>query len=441
MNELDGVGQQAKQDMRFDNLADWLRWQESLHINEIELGLDRCREVAVRLGIDRANYHVVSVAGTNGKGSSVEMLHSILSAQGYRLGCYTSPHLLRYNERIRLFGQPVEDQQICEAFQRIDEARKEISLTYFEFNTLAAMYLFFHAEIDLAILEVGLGGRLDAVNLLDADLALVTSIDLDHQDWLGDNRESIGREKAGIFRHNQYAVCADPDSPESIRLTAESLGTQLSLLNRDFSYSRQSQEWCWQASDQVLDGLPLPNLVGDFQLQNAAGVLMILNRLKDKFPVSPEAIRYGLTHVSLAGRFQCFDGDVQVVLDVAHNPQAAALLVETLHSRPVAGRTHIVFGMLKDKDVIGVVRLLAEIADDWYVAGLGVARGMDCESQVEIIQQIDKGGPVNSYESVTLAYSNAERAARVGDRILVVGSFLTVSAVLKMMNDEGQIQP
>ncbi len=434
MHETGSIAGEGRGAMRFETLNEWLAWQETLHVSEIELGLDRCREVAQRLGIDRASYYVISVAGTNGKGSSVEMLQGVLLAAGYRVGSYTSPHLIRYNERIRLLGEEVEDALLCEAFARIDNARGDISLTYFEFSTLAALTIFQQAGIDMAILEVGLGGRLDAVNLLDADQALVTSIDLDHQDWLGDDRELIGAEKAGIFRRAQQAVCADPNPPASIGETASGLGTRLSQLNQDFSYQPGAGVWHWRSSGTELMDLPLPNLAGDIQLQNAAGVLKIIENLQNRFPVPREAIDRALAELCLNGRFQRLPGDIEVILDVAHNPHAAGFLASTLQATASSGRSLLVFSMLKDKDISAVVQCLGVVADAWYVADLQAPRAMDAESQAGIIRETLPDSKVATFDSVDAAFNMARRDARPGDRILVIGSFLTVAAVLKQQD-------
>jgi len=279
--------------MRFDTLDDWLSWQETLHPTEIELGLERVGTVLARLELTQPNFTLITVAGTNGKGSSVAMLEAILLAAGYHVGSYTSPHLLTYNERIKLDGTPVDDAMLCESFERIDQARgayphdpavQEISLSYFEFGTLAAIDILHRAGVDVAILEVGLGGRLDAVNVLDADVALITAIDVDHCDWLGNDRETIGRERAGIMRAGRPAVCAGPLPPTSLLKHAAELGTPLSLIQRDFSITQQGEQWDWRGAGQVWRQLPVPALSGAFQLHNAAGVLAVLAALAEAFP-------------------------------------------------------------------------------------------------------------------------------------------------------------
>lgn len=415
--------------MRFSSLAQWLEWQESLHPSAIDLGLERPGKVLQTMGLGLPRHTVITVAGTNGKGSSVAMLESVLIAAGYRVGAYTSPHLLRYNERIRINGEPAEDNAICEAFARIDDARGDTSLTYFEFGTLAAFDLFARADLDVAVLEVGLGGRLDAVNLLDADVALVTAIDIDHAAWLGDDREAIGREKAGIFRAHKPAVCSDPHPPASLLAYAAELGCELTLPDRDFSWQQEADGWRWQGSGRVLTGLPLPALRGEFQLQNAAGVLQVLGLLGDNLPVSPQYLRQGLISVSLPGRFQVLPGVVPLVLDVAHNPQSAAALADNLRQMSVAGKTRAVVAMLADKDMGRVVAELSAVVDRWYVAGLDVWRGCDAARLAEVVERQCKA-PLLRFDQVSGALAAAHAEASDGDRIVVFGSFHTVAEAL-----------
>jgi len=412
--------------MRFHSLDDWLSWQESLHPNAIDLGLDRPGKVLARMGISKPAPVVISVAGTNGKGSSVALLESILLAAGYRVGCYTSPHLLRYNERIRVDGTEVEDAALCESFERIDQARGDISLTYFEFGTLAAFDLFARAGLDVAVLEVGLGGRLDAVNLIDADVVLVTAIDLDHAAWLGDNRELVAREKAGIFRADHPAVCSDPRPPQSLSAYADELGTPLYCLERDFHYAPAAEEWSWQGPGQPRLALPLPALRGEFQLQNAAGVLMVLDLLAERLQVSTQQMRQGLLAVHLAGRFQLFPGAVSEIVDVAHNPQSAEALAQNLRRLPGGGRTLAVCAMLADKDLAAVVKAMQPVVDLWYVAGLDVARGCDAASLAKVVVEVT-GKPTASHAAVAEALAQARAEAHAGDRIVIFGSFYTVA--------------
>lgn len=415
--------------MRFPTLDAWLAWQETLHPSAIELGLERPGQVLAALGLTSPGHTVITVAGTNGKGSSVAMLEGILLAAGYRVGCYTSPHLLRYNERVRIDGEPVSDEALCESFERIDQARGETSLTYFEFGTLAAMDIFARAGLDVAVLEVGMGGRLDAVNLQDADVALVTAIDVDHAAWLGNDREAIGREKAGIFRAQRPAVCSDPNPPASLLQHARELGTDLYLLGKEFRYAASDASWNWQGPTVSYDGLPMPVLRGCFQLQNAAGVVMALTLLEDRLPVSPAQLRQGLQRVSLPGRFQVLPGAVATILDVAHNPQSAEALAANLEAQPVAGRTHAVVGVLADKDLGGVLGPLRDIIDLWYPASLDVPRGADFltlqHALAEQGLEAERG-----FDSVSEALVAARACARPGDRIVVFGSFYTVAEAL-----------
>jgi dihydrofolate synthase/folylpolyglutamate synthase len=415
--------------VRFHTLQAWLDWQETLHPAAIELGLERPGKVLQTLGLGSPQHTVITVAGTNGKGSSVAMLESILRAAGYRVGCYTSPHMLQYNERIRIDGEPVDDARLCEAFDRIDRTRGDISLTYFEFGTLAAFEIFDRAALDVVVLEVGMGGRLDAVNLLDADVALVTAIDVDHAAWLGDDREAIGYEKAGIFRSGLPAVCSDPQPPQSLLQQAGELGAQLYCLGQEYRYQSEGDSWNWQGPSMRRDALPLPNLRGAFQLQNAAGVLMVLALLAEKLQVAPQHLRQGLLAVSLPGRFQVWPGEITTILDVAHNPQSAAALAANLAAMPVAGATHAVVAMLADKDVVSVLQYMAGVVDHWYLAGLDVFRGADGATLATALSElgIAAGAP---HASVTEALSAARQASRPGDRIVVFGSFYTVAQAM-----------
>lgn len=415
--------------MRFPTLDAWLTWQETLHPSAIELGLERPGRVFEALNLGRTNHAVITVAGTNGKGSSVAMLESILLGAGYRVGCYTSPHLLRYNERVRLNGEPVSDQVLCEAFERIDQARGETSLTYFEFGTLAAMDIFARADLGVVVLEVGMGGRLDAVNLQDADVALVTAIDVDHAAWLGDDREAIGREKAGVFRPQCPAVCSDPKPPLSLLQYARELGTELYRLDEEFHYRAGDHRWRWDGPTVSYDELPFPALHGKFQLQNAAGVLMALALLGERLPVSREHIEEGLKRVSLPGRFQPLTGVVTTFVDVAHNPQSAEALAANLKQTPVVGQTHAVVGMLADKDIPEVLKPLLEVIDFWYPATLEVPRGAQASLLIESLTAL--GVAVEcGYPSVDEALADASGKARPDDRIVIFGSFYTVAEAM-----------
>lgn len=421
--------------MRFDKLADWLAWQETLNFNEIELGLERCQAVASRMSLGQPDYSFVSVSGTNGKGSSVAMLSSIMQQAGYKTGVYTSPHLIEYNERIRINGENVSDEMLCEAFQAIDDARGETKLTYFEFGTLAAYYIFEQQAVDFAVFEVGLGGRLDAVNMMDATVALVTSIAIDHVDWLGDNRNDIAVEKAGIMRSGHAAVCSDLDTPESLIKFATDNHVELYRNDEGYQFDYSPDAWNWCDDHVRYQNLPRPNLRGDFQLMNAAGVLKTIQCLPKHYQVSEDAIRLGLQNVQLAGRIQVIPGEVEYVLDVAHNPHAAKILANYLQANPVAGEQYLLIGMLKDKDASGVITEIKSFIDSWHVASLDSSRGTESDA---LIKQLETAGVTNStaYNSVALAYSEIKKVTKAGDRVLVAGSFLTVSAVMKIMEQE-----
>lgn len=415
---------------RFSCLADWLAWQESLHFTAIELGLDRCNKVAQRLGLLQLNSKVISVSGTNGKGSSAAMLDAMLRKSGYKVGTYTSPHLSRYNERICIDGMQVTDEQLCASFDRIDRARGDISLTYFEFGTLAALDLFRQAELDIVILEVGLGGRLDAVNILDADVALVVTIDLDHEKWLGYDRESIGREKAGIFRAGRPAVCSDLVAPQSIAACARQAGARLYQAGRDFSAIVHTEGWTWRCADTVYEGLPKPGVNNNRQVQNAAGVLMALNTLAAEFPVGLDTISACLRDFRLDGRFQTIPGETPFILDVAHNPQAVSALVENVKKIPGFGETHVVIGMLKDKNHDAVFAQLTDIAEHWYLVELHEERAASLAELAGALEKYRDGAEVKQFDTVGGALAAAGSCARTGDRIIVTGSFVTVGAAI-----------
>jgi dihydrofolate synthase / folylpolyglutamate synthase len=419
--------------LRFNSLDKWLVWQESLHFTAIELGLERCRRVANNMGLLKPSYNVISVAGTNGKGSSITMLDQILRNANYKVGRYTSPHLLKYNERICINGQEVTDTELCESFDRIDRARGDISLTYFEFGTLAALDLFRQHNIELAILEVGLGGRLDAVNVLDADVALITSIDIDHQQWLGDNRESIAREKAGIFRNKALAICSDPNPPQSLLDCAEALGTPLLVSGRDYCYSINADTWSWNSNGSSLKELARPMQYCDFQLQNAAGVLMVLDKIQHEYPVSLKDIQQGLNGFRLNGRMQIIPGEVPKILDVAHNRESVRVLVENLREMSCLGKTHILVGMLKDKDHLEVFKVLKEVADSWNIVSLSQERGCDAKTLLSDLKVLGIDDNVSEFESVDKALDKLHQSSTSGDRIVITGSFLTVGAALRYL--------
>ena len=424
---------------RFSRLADWLAWQESLHFTAIELGLDRCNRVAERMGLLEPASKVISISGTNGKGSSAAMLDAMLRRSGYKVGTYTSPHLTSYNERICIGGKQVTDYQLSRSFDRIDRARGDISLTYFEFGTLAALDIFRNAEPDIIILEVGLGGRLDAVNILDADIALLVTVDMDHEKWLGYTRESIGREKAGIFRQGRPAVCSDTRPPVSIAACAGATGALLYQAGREFTYAIGKDTWDWKYDGKVYERLPKPSINNNRQVENAAGVLMVLEAMAVEFPVNRETVSACLRDFRLAGRFQVIPGEIPCILDVAHNRQAIAALVENVKKIPCVGETHVVIGMLKDKNHAAVFEALAQIADHWYVADLQADRAASPAELAGVLGQYENPGNIKQFQTVHAALADAEARTLVGDRIIVTGSFVTVgSAIDYLKRDWGR---
>ncbi|VAX14529.1 Dihydrofolate synthase @ Folylpolyglutamate synthase [hydrothermal vent metagenome] len=431
---------------RFDNLHDWLRWQETLHPEEIELGLARIAAVFQRLQASSFSCPVITIAGTNGKGSSLRMLESIYLAEGYRTCVYSSPHLLRYNERIRINGEEAADADIVAAFARIDAARADISLTYFEFGTLAALDIFMRQQVDVVLLEVGLGGRLDAVNIIDADVALLTAISLDHTDWLGEDREAIGYEKAGILRSGKPTVCSDPDLPQSVQAHAGKLDCPLYRLGYEFDFKSSAAGWCWYEHEgQSLD-LPPPGLQGAHQYRNAAGVLMALTLLQSRLPVAREAIRRGLLATRLPGRFQRVAGQplsepssgrLSWIYDVAHNPDSVQQLAHMLAEEQQTGRTFALLGMLADKDSRTALKYIHSQITDWHIAPLNSRRSEKPENLRDIIHSLGCS-PVSLHTSVAQAWEAIERRAESGDRIVVFGSFYTVSEAMVVAQAHGQ---
>ena len=413
-------------------LEDWLEFLELLHPSSIDMGLDRVVQVREAMEINPA-FAIVTIAGTNGKGSVCAMLSSILKAAGYRVGTYTSPHLLHYNERVMLDMVPVSDDALVASFHAVEEARGETSLTYFEYGTLAALHLFSQAEVDIAVLEVGLGGRLDAVNAFDPDVAAVVSIGLDHQSYLGDTRESIGVEKSGVFRSGKPAFCADPHPPQSLLDYVARIGADLRLIGRDFGFQKQNEDRQWMAWSKGFPqrhALPFPALRGDYQLVNASLALSILDTLQARLPVGLGDIKRGLVDVEWPARFQVLPGRPSVVLDVGHNPHAAQVLRASLDQMGFFPATHAVIGMMADKDVAGVVGLLADRIDVWHVAAPQLARSSEPETLARIIGTIQENSSVTIYPSVESAWLGACKHAAESDRILVFGSFYTVAEVM-----------
>ncbi len=408
--------------MRVQSLSDWLAFIERQHPQPIALGLDRVVEVFSRLNTG-ISCPIVTVGGTNGKGSTCAMLEGILRAAGYRTGLYTSPHLLRYNERVRIGGREAGDEALVEAFAAVESARGSVALTYFEFGTLAAFYLFAREKLDAVILEVGLGGRLDAVNVLDADCAVLTSVGIDHVEFLGDSREAIGGEKAGIFRPGRPAIVADPSPPESV-LKANA---RLLLLGRDFGYVPQGTQWSYWGPAGKRSGLAHPALRGAVQLRNASAAFAALDCLRERLPIAMQDVRRALAEVELPGRFQVLPGRPQVVLDVAHNPAAAAVLASNLGESGFSPETIAVFGMLKDKDIAGVVRAVAPRVTRWHLATLPGPRGAEASYLKKILLEEKMQHPVFEHASVAEALAAARKEAAENDKIVVFGSFLTVA--------------
>jgi dihydrofolate synthase/folylpolyglutamate synthase len=416
--------------MRFQTLADWLAWQETLHPKSIDLGLLRVKTVYSRLVSRAKPLFTVTVGGTNGKGSCVAMLDSILRQQGYRVGTYTSPHLLSYNERIRIDGQPVSDELICDAFERIERVRDETTLSFFEFGTLAALDIFAAAELDVQVLEVGLGGRLDAVNIIDADAALITSIDFDHQDWLGDTRAAIGLEKAGIFRSGRPAVIGDTDVPAAVIRYAEEYAVPVTCSGRDFGYEVVDRGWNWYGRNTQLTTLPLPALQGDHQLINASAVLEVLQRIEGSLPVGEAAIRAGLRLVTLSGRFQYIPASVPVLLDVAHNPQAVRVLADYLRSRFGGTTIHAVFAVMRDKDIPGIIYNIKDLVEHWYLAPLKMSRAATADQLSTVLDGLGVTAVRSGFEDAASAFDAARQSAESDQLVLVFGSFFLVSEIL-----------
>jgi dihydrofolate synthase / folylpolyglutamate synthase len=421
----------------FQTLAEWLEYCEKLHAKPIDLGLERVREVAKRMAI-RFDCPVITVAGTNGKGSTCAMAESILSQAGYKTGVFTSPHLVHFEERLRIAEIPVKASKLIASFARVDSARAEISLTYFEFTTLALLDVMVNAELDVAILEVGLGGRLDAVNIIDADCAIITSIDLDHMEFLGDTREKIGFEKAGIMRAGKHAVVSDPMPPASVQAHAEAIGADLWLVGRDFNFSGDKLQWAWAGRGKRFAGLAYPALRGANQLVNASGVLAALTALRERLPITAQAVRNGLAFV---GRFQIIPGEPNLILDVGHNPHAIAALAVNLDAMGFAPCTHAVFGAMADKDLASMLLRMNPLIDKWYFTDLPTTRAAKAADLLSLWQGVNvdsktgvkarKDVDAQCFASPKLALDAAIAKSAPTDRIVVFGSFFTVGGVLQ----------
>ena len=417
--------------MRFPSVASWLAWQQAAHPVEIDPGLERVALAWQRLGVP---WHatVLTVGGTNGKGSVSAYLDAMLAAAGYETGLFTSPHLSRYNERIRVHGREAADDALLDAFAAIDAARGDVSLTFFEWNALAAFLVFARAGVDVAVLEVGMGGRLDAVNLLDADVAAVVSVGLDHREWLGSTVEAIGAEKAGIFRAGRPAIFGGRNPPRSLVAHAAAIGARLKRIGTDFDFVERADGWDYVGFGSRRRELPLPALAGAAQLGNAALALAMLEAAEPKLLVPDEAVRAGLSRVRLPGRFQELGAGPQWILDVAHNPQAAEALAASLEARPCAGKTWAVCGILADKDVEGIVAALQDAVSRWIVVGLEGNRALP---PGELADRVRKAGARNVVAAADVAagLDLARAAMQPSDRAVVFGSFLTVGPALEAL--------
>ena len=427
------------------SLDDWLEYISAQHPSTIALGLDRVQDVASRLHLHlgfQQRTPVITIGGTNGKGSTCAMLERILLEAGYKVGCHTSPHLISFNERARINGEFATDAQLLPHFEAVERARTSfadpISLTYFEFTTLAVIHMFAAAGLDAMVLEVGLGGRLDAVNVIDTDCAVITSVDIDHTQYLGDTREKIGFEKAGIFRPGVPAICGDPVPPQSLVDHAEAIGADLWLVGRDFRHQaakgQERQQWDWSGRERKLNGLGYPALRGANQLLNASAALAALQAMRPQLPVSAQEVRNGLAFVELPGRFQVLPGRPAVILDVAHNPHAAATLGQNMENMGFFRYTYAVFGAMQDKDLAGVLSQVADKVDHWCLCDLPTERAA---TAADLLLKLEEGGfqpgpdaTAACFSSPEAAYRDAIERATENDRILVFGSFYTVAGVM-----------
>jgi len=430
--------------MRFSNLQDWLSWQEKLHVQSIDMGLDRIFPVYDKLMNQALAKKTVVVGGTNGKGSTVSFIESMFVSGGYQVGTYSSPHLLRYNERIRINGEPVSDEQLCKAFENVEISRDGISLTYFEFGTLAAFDIFQHQDLDIVILEVGLGGRLDAVNLIDADVAVVTNIQLDHMEWLGETREEIAVEKLGIARNGKPIILADDDFPENVSTILAENKTIFYKLGDAFGYTYQDQSWNWwfdgsADTRQQKHSLPLPSLRGTHQFNNASAALCVSTLLQQELPLSMSHIRVGLNNATLPGRFQLERvEDKMVILDVSHNPHGIQAFIANLKQLPAIGETYIVFAMLKDKAIDQIVTLLDPVIDHWLLAELKVERAIHASSAKQSVEDnANNFISVQTYHSAGDACRQALEKMQPNDKLLVVGSFYTITDAMVFLKTDG----
>lgn len=410
--------------MHFSTLSEWLAWIGSIHTTEIDLGLDRVKTVADKLGVLSFDCPIIIVGGTNGKGSTVAALEAIYRTMGYKVGAFTTPILYKHNEQVRVNGELASDLAFCQAFEKIEAVRGETSLTPFEFCTLAALWIFKTHTLDVLLLEVGLGGRLDAVNIMEADLAIVTSIGIDHVDWLGPTRETIAYEKAGIFRPNKPAVCGDTEPPKTLLDHAKKLHTPLYCQGKDFSYQETPTHWSWTHKDLHYSDLPLSMLA----TQNMSTVLMAVTLLQDRLPVTREAIDNALASVKLTGRIEIVKGPITWIYDVSHNPDSVALLAKRLQNMTTQGKTYALFSMLGDKDILASIEGIKSKVDEWMVAPLFVKRAAELETLKQAFQTAGIEN-VTYFSSLGKAYRQVQAYAKEGDRVLVFGSFHTVAEI------------
>ncbi len=436
--------------MVFDNLNDWLVYLETVHKTEIDLGLARVGEMKARLlaaGALKLNYPIITVGGTNGKGSTCAYLEQILLAAGYQVGCHTSPHVIDFTERARFNGVDATETQLLPYFHAVESARvasPEISLTYYEFTLLAIVCWFDAQQPDAVVLEVGLGGRLDATNVFDSEVAIVTSVDIDHVGFLGDTREAIGFEKAGIFRTGKVAVCADPNPPQTLIDHAQAIGADLKLINRDFHYQvvqdDQRKQWRFIGEHAARNSLAMPAMRGDYQLSNASAALAALDALREILPVMQQAVRTGLSNAVVRGRFQILPGQPMTILDVAHNPHAARALAKNIQQIGYAPYTHAVFGAMADKDIVGVMRAMTGVVDHWHLCALPSPRAADvAQLQACLLQagfKVDAEHSVHTHDSVQQALLQLSTQVPASDRMVVFGSFVTVEQALLGMQTE-----
>ena len=432
--------------MKFNTVTEWLDWQTQLHSQAIDLGLDRISPVYTRLVQKSLASKIILVGGTNGKGSTVAFLEAIYTSGGYQVGTYTSPHMLSYNERIRLNGVPVSDDQLCQAFDHVEQVRDDVSLTYFEFGTFAAFDIFQNQSLDVVILEIGLGGCLDVVNLVDPDVSLITNVALDHMDWLGDTREQIAMEKIGISRSEKPLVFVDEDLPENAREYCSQHQVILYQLGKDFSYKQPEPQqkqnvWHWQSEEKKYLSLSPPALAGDHQLKNAAGALMVISLLENELPLSMPHLRLGLTAATLPGRFQVVPLLTQMsenlqIFDVAHNPHGIQAFLENLQKLPKIGIHYLVFGMLRDKALNEVIQLLKPHVDRWFLADIKENRGLSAaELKKTLIDQHISESDISCFESPVLAYEMARSKLQNHDKLLALGSFYVVADILNRAPD------